>query len=167
MIGIHYDIYPNFNESVNIILFEALVLRSIKSGDDFIFHMPENAVIYLEMSHSLNREFEDHKLFFNFFQTREMIWDPSKIKVDNDPKSYFQILCRYLQAIDANAIKINDLRDSEVPIPPDACCQLLDKYYLSSIAKPNFYLLQSFIALASSQFKKMLESPFFTTEEIM
>jgi len=49
--GIHYDIYPTFNEDINIILFEILFFKCINDGDSGLYYINlQKPVFYLEIS---------------------------------------------------------------------------------------------------------------------
>jgi hypothetical protein len=60
-------------------MFEILILGCIKDGANEIFHLPENAKIYIELSQTLNEKWQEY--FFSDFRIKEISWNKMQIHI--------------------------------------------------------------------------------------
>jgi len=51
---IHYDLYQTSEESINILLYEALVLKTLRNAESRIIMLPSKITFYIEICFNLN-----------------------------------------------------------------------------------------------------------------
>ena len=119
--GIHYDMYPISGESINIFMFELLILRCINNGSNGIFHLPAKARFMIEITQALNDPFINNQFLFSFPPKVKISWNAKNIKVGTVGTDRYQMVAKYLMAIESNNYDYNVLLNEEAVLPVSEC----------------------------------------------
>ena len=147
-VGIHYDLYPTSQESINILMFEILILGCINNGSHGMLHFQEDIHFYIEIAQNLN-DIKDRFFFFAIVKNiKEMRWNNNDILIGNTPLDKNQQVCKYLLALKQNKFNLKELYQESRVMSSQECQQLYQEFFLKDVLNKNFYCLNSFIQFA-------------------
>lgn len=107
--NLHLDISSAVNpETLNVLLFELLVLGCLKSDIAGVFHL-KPSYVYIELGNTLGNELADSLPVCDWFRKEHITWSLESLEVSHDCNSNMQVVCLYLQALELRQVDSRDL----------------------------------------------------------